>query len=290
MLEFRPVQAGSPRWLWLFVVMIAVAVLSVGLLMGQALFGRATLAYELTPAEVVIHYGSDRITVLRSAIETAQIVPAHTGGRRIFGTGMPGLYQGKWSFRETQQITLYASVQKQLVVLEAAKGKWGITPEDPEGFLLALKNGQTGTWAAAAGGSPVWFVLPFTVVTFTLLAGAVAVLIYYIRLPQSIRYVLSDEGVLIEGGRLRLTLPYREITSAQYASPKGGPFRLFGAEVPGLLWGRFRWKDAGPNLYLYATQRKPLVLIGCQGKTYGITPEAGERFLAELNQRLGRCS
>lgn len=285
MLEFKPAGGRSSKSLWWLVAFIGLISLVPILALGRAVVGRANLTYELTPSAVVIHYAPANLTVPRQEITGVQVFDRLTEGRRVMGTGMPGLYQGKWSFRETGRITLYASVQQQIVVLQTADGPWGLTPADPEGFVRTLNGGGTGRWAPATGNSPTWFVLPISIGIIAAIGLALCVLIYYIRLPATIRYALTDEAVLIEGGRLRVALPYRAIDQVTLANPRGGPWRKFGAELPGLLWGSFAWKDAGPNLRIYATQRKPLVLISSGGATYGISPIDADRFVSELKKR-----
>lgn len=68
-------------------------------------------------------------------------------------------------------------------------------------------------------------------------------------------------------------------------SPTGG-VRILGTGMPGLYWGRFWWKQAGPGLRLYVTRYKPLVLISAGGLTYGVTPREEGRFVEELRRRL----
>lgn len=287
MLEFRPAGPRRHSAYWLLAIFAAITVLPIVLLINVAA-GSRNLAYDLTGDAVVIHYGTARIVVPRAELKQAYLLDRPTGGRRYVGTAMPGLYQGRWGFTETGRITLYATAKRDLVVLETAAGKWGLTPADPKGFLQALSAGQTGQWAPVAGSSPWLFLLPMMGLLLLVTGVGGGVVWYYLRLPPTILYTLTDEGVLIQGGRLRLLLPYRDISDVQLRSPHGGPWRKFGAQLPGLIWGSFAWKDAGPNLRIYATQLKPLVLVSSGGATYGISPEDGERFVAELRQRVNR--
>lgn len=286
MLEFKPAAGRSTKALWWLVGFIAVISLLPLLALGRGVSGRSGLAYELTPTDLVIHYPPANVTVPRQAITGMQIYDRLTQGRRDMGTAMPGLYQGRWRFHETGRINLYASVQQQVVVLQTADGQWGITPAEPAAFVAAYQNGSTGSWAPAPGGSPLSFVLPFGAGFVILISLAAWVLVYYIRLPGTIRYILSDEALLIQGGRLRLSLPYSTIDAVRLDSPRGLPWRTIGAHLPGLVWGRFAWKAAGPSLRIYATQLKPLVLVSSGGATYGISPADAEAFVSELCKRV----
>lgn len=287
MQEFRPVEGGSNGWLW---GIMAVPVLTIGLMIWlsiRSIWGVAGMSYALTPTTVEIRFGPGTITLARDQIATAEVAEGLTKGRRHYGTAMPGLYEGRWSFAETGRITLFATVQQDLVVIRMKDGTaYGITPDNPRAFVTDLEAGRTGRQAPAKGPKP-WAFAAFMGFMTIIMAGVWWMLVYYIRLPQSIRYTIDDErGLIIHGGRLHLVLPYDRITSAEAAEPRGMPWRTFGAGMPGLYWGSFSWKAAGGSLKLYATRLKPLVLIRAEGKTYGITPEDQERFVADLQRRL----
>lgn len=92
----------------------------------------------------------------------------------------------------------------------------------------------------------------------------------------------------IQTGWRPVLVPYSEIVAVEIATPRGWPLRLMGTQVGGVLWGRFYWKAAGPNLRLYATETKPLVLLRLTGeRTIGITPAESDRFVEALRKRMG---
>lgn len=285
-MEFRPVKGESAAWLWLILALPAAAIVLVLWLTVRSVWGVASMSYTLTPSAMTIHFGLDTVVLERSDIATAEYTARLTRGRRLNGTGMPGLYEGSWSFAETGRVRLYATVQRDFVVVRLKDGKgYVFTPDDPHAFLAAFESGQSGVWSPAAGESPGGFVaMMIGLAALTLLPCWL--LLYYIRLPRSIRYVLDENGLIIQGGRLHLQLRYDSITDAESAEPKGTPWRTWGAGMPGLYWGSFAWKAAGGSLKLYGTRYKPLILIRAERKLYGITPEDPERFLAELRHRL----
>lgn len=287
-MEFRATGARPQRLLWVFIAIAVIAGLLPLVLIGRSMWGSVTLAYRLTPDAVEIEYGPTPVRINRDDIASAEIHTELTRGVRVGGTAMPGLYDGRWQFAETGRISLYASSRKPMVVLREHRGQvWGITPADPEGFLAALEGGRTGEWAPKRDGSP-WGTYAVILTLVPLLFLVIPVLLYYMRLPEQIRYTLTEESLVVSGGRVRLVLPYGQISRVQAEPIKGGPFRKFGAALPGLLWGKFHWRQAGGAVELYATRQQPLVLITAGTKRVGITPEEQERFVAELSRRMTR--
>jgi hypothetical protein len=282
MLEYRPVRGASPAWLWLIAAVMVAAVVLPAFLLGRTLLGASRMSYELKPDALVIHHGLEAVVIPRAGMTGVRLLEQPTERRRLAGTALPGAYDGRWSFAETGRITLYARALNRMVVVTAPNGTWGITPTDAEGFVSALEHGATGVWEPVGAPSPwkqVTWLLPF----FLLVLPAMGIVVYYIRLPASICYVIGPETLEIRGGRLRVVLPFASIEQAELASPPGSPMRVFGAGLPGLFWGVFAWRQVGKRVRLYATQYKPLVLVTAGGTTYGISPEDGDRFMAELS-------
>jgi len=287
MREVRPANPRKQNWLWIFVAITALGVLLPIFFIGRVVWGRSDMGFDVTPSQIVIRFGPDDVLLNRDDVVGATLLPKPTGARRLVGTAMPGIYEGRWRFAETGPLRLYATRPEQVVVIETrTAGLYGITPEDPEGFMTALATDGTGTWLPAPGASPWPVALVLLGITIPMLIFVTVMLSYYIRLPLTIVYRLTGDALEISGGRLHLALPYGAITGAELMQPKGGPFRMWGAEMSGLLWGSFSWRSVGPSLKLYATQRSLLVVVRTGSNTYGITPAEPEQFLEELNKRL----
>jgi hypothetical protein len=283
----RPHVAPRPRWLWVFIGLVGVVCLLLPYLSLKSLWGARTLRYELTPTEVVIRFGPERIAIPRTSIQKVTILTP-TRGVRLFGTGLPDLQEGRWRFAETGPITLYSRSTSPLTVLETPEGKWGISPADPEAFKNALTAGQTGVFLPPAPSSISWPSLLALGLAGTLIPiGVGGLLLYLIRVPERMAYVLTDRELEIHIGWKRIPIPYSAIRDVRVISGPGMPWRIFGAALPGLYWGRFRWKAAGQSLDLYATRYKPLVVLSLDQRTIGISPADTDGFLAELNGRRG---
>jgi hypothetical protein len=284
MLEFKPVKKAGVNWLYWIMALIFLTMLIPAGILGRQIWAGSHLAYEVAPEAVIIHYGSGAIRIDRSAITQTQIVEPVTL-RRTNGTGMPGLYLGRWTV-DGLRVQMYATSLDRVLLLSTADGTtYALSPEDPAAFVDALKRGTAGQWQPLRAQSPWSLALTlgaFNLVVFAIIGG---ILGYYARLPRTIRYTLGADGLTIAGGRMHVTLPYERITSVQMDSPKGTPWRKFGAALPGLYWGNFSWRGIG-GLKVYATVLKPLVLIVADGQTYAISPDEPERFAGELNGRL----
>lgn len=284
-LVYRPVAAQASPWLKLLVAIILLVMLLPVWAGVRAVWGVSTLRYELTRADLVIHYGPTVERIPRAAIlKVTQLTPSR--GRRTMGTGLPGLQHGRWTFTETGPIYMYSTSTAPLTVLETATGRFGISPADPAGLQAALASGGTGTFAPAPAQHG-WSMAAFLFAALVLPVGLALLLLYLMRMPSVMTYTLDTEALAIRPGFGKVTVPYEQIRAVELASPPGFPVRVFGAGLPGLQWGAFHWPKAGRSLRLYTTRIKPLVLVRTDRRTFGLTPEDGERFVAELSRRIG---
>lgn len=284
-LLFRPVKEKPNRAIWILFAILALAIIWPIWLAVSTALGAATLTYDVTPSEVVITFGPKTTRIDRAKITDVWLIERPTKGRRLFGTSLPGLKEGRWSFEETGSITLFATTLRPLLVIETDGGKWGISPEEPEAFLDALQAGGAGEFSPVPGGGSGPYI--GLILVLLLSAGIVIALIYYtFRVSRNLAYELGATDVVVHGPRQPIRIPYAKITHVEHANPGGAPWRTLGIGMPGLRWGSFAWKEAGPNLQLYATRYRPLVLISAGIQTYGVTPEEADRFVAELKQRI----
>lgn len=266
-----------------------VVLLFVLISLGNSFVAAANMQYQVTATAVRVRSGLRNVEVPLAEVVDVTLVEKPTGGLRVFGTGLPGLKTGRWRFTETGDINLYATQLDALVVVDAGDDRWGLSPSDPQGFMQAIANRTPGTFQPPGSLPRVLLGLAVPVLLVVVAAGAVLYTMGAVgRFGKALRYELGPEGLTIRTGLRPVRIGYREIGQVETASPKGFPLRLAGASVGGLLWGRFRWPEAGPKLRLYATRMKPLVLLRLKdGRTFGITPAQSEQFVAAVEQRLG---
>lgn len=285
--RFAPHQVSSTRLLWLLFVPISLVMLLVLGITVKNLHGALTMNYNVTAGGLEIRYGITTERIPADQIRRIWTLEQPTGVVRTFGTSTAGLKQGRWTTAETGPILLYATTLRPLLVIETEQAKFGISPADPQALTAALDEGRPGSFAPLrVDGSlaglwvPIWLTLLLPVLLWVVLGKV-------FRFPKALQYELGPDGLVIETGWRPITVRYGEIEGVAIAEPKGWPLRLYGTQVTGVLWGKFSWRPAGKNLYLYATRAKPLVLVQLAEKTIGITPADDEGFVAALQRRLG---
>jgi len=282
---YRPQKAKTGSFIWIFsLLMGSVTLLVLGLSVWTA-WGISTLHYDVTPTQVIITFGPTVVEIDRDQIEKASIIERPTRGRRIMGTSMPGLKQGRWSFQETGRITLYATTTESLVVIETPDRKWGISPADAQSLLSALERGTPGTFEPVGVSATSGVAFLFIIACFTLVT-TVGVGLYVLRLSRNIRYELGSDALRIHGSWRPIEIPYKAIDAVSIESPDGMPLRVWGTGMPGLHWGAYSWKALGPSLRLYGTRLKPLVVVRTDQRTYGLTPEDDAGFVDELKRMI----
>jgi len=270
---------------WARVILALVAVVLGGSwwLLIRTAWGAYNLHYTLTETDLRITFGPTTVEIPRADIIKAETMNV-TKGRRHFGTALPSLQEGRWSFAETGVIRLYSTSTRPLTVLETPTGKWGISPSDPEAFLQALQSGATGRWDPVptnAGTASVIFasiIGVLSLVTVLLLLGVE-------RGAAHMKYILDRDALVIHVGWLKTRIPYRQMESVEVTQIRGRPARTFGAAFPGFYWGHFYWKDGGGSVRLYCTRLDPVVLIRTRTGTYGVSPADTEVFVAALSRR-----
>lgn len=280
---YRPPKAKVGSFLWIFSLSMVVLMGFVSWIAIRTAWGAATMVYEVTPSHVVITFGPDVIEIPRNELIGVQVIEEPTRGRRIVGTSMPGLKEGSWSFAETGRITLYATTTHPLTVLETPERKWGISPDDPSAFVDAVNSGDARVFdpVAASSSSGIVAILVLSGLSVLLVVGVV---IHMRRVAGTIGYELGPDDLLIHGSFRPIRIPYKSISSVSIEEPTGVPFRTMGIGLPGLHWGSFSWKALGPNLRIYATRLKPLVVVRAGSRTIGITPEDDQGFVEALKR------
>jgi len=269
-------------------VTLAALILALAAL-GSSLLSALNMQYQVTAEALRIRSGLSTEEIPLDEVTGVWRPEALTGGVRQFGTSMPNLRTGRWRFNETGSITLFATRLDTLVVIDTEERRYGVTPQDPDAFMAALEGRTPATFEPLGGTGRISGTM--IILVLVIVVGAAASM-YAVgtagRFPQMLRYELGPDGLTIRTGFRPVHVPYAEVEQVKVASPRGFPVRIYGTAVGSLLWGRFRWPDAGPNLHLYCTRMKPLVLLRLRDdRTIGITPEEDERFVTELRKRMG---
>src|SRR5690625_4863214 len=269
-MRFAAAEGKSQRLFWIFMAIIVIVFAITVWLLIRTMWGAKTLSYTVTSDAITITYGPDDVNIDKASITDVYIIQQPTKGVRRMGTSITGLKEGRWSFAETGAIRLYASTTEELVIIETDEQKWGISPHDAELFINTFFAGQSGNFPprqATDSSALIGVSLSLAVAILVMFA----ITYYIIRITRTAHYRLTDEKLLIHGGLRPVSIPLHKITSAELMEPMGMPHRLFGIGMPGLHWGSFSWKAVGPNLKIYATRLRPLIVLKSKGRTWGIT-------------------
>jgi hypothetical protein len=279
--EFRPPLIRSRARLVLGLVLLPIG-LSPILLAGHLLWGDARITYAIAGGRLTVTTGGlldrQRSVAVRE-IRSVRSVEAR-GGRRTFGTGMPGYCVGRFSYPELGSVWQATNCGRRAVLLHLREGgrPWLLSPPDPLDFMARL-----------SGGVPTRIELPrarssfFARLMAPLLLGLMVLIVAVEALivlgPRRLRYHVRDgtlevrtlftrrrwqlEGVRARRHRPRVTL------------------RLLGSAMPGYYTGVFR--ADGKTTRVYATDLRQGVLIEGAARIF-LSPADLPGFLAELRE------
>lgn len=287
--RFGAVPVKVSVWVKVLLLFVILVMLLPQYFAVETLWGARNLGYRVTGDSLQITYAWKQPSIPVSEITSVEIVqPGKLS--KLSGTGAPGLYEGRWTGRETGRITLYATRLDSLLVVRTEGGAWGLTPADPAAMKGALLSGTPGEFAAQAGSGSPWLIFAPLFLLILLIVPAFWWLMRLIyRFPQTVTYELGPAELVIKTGWRPIRIPYHEIESVTEESLKGWPIRLYGSELKGVHWGLFAWSAIpGKRIHLYATQLKPIVLIRAGKRTFGLSPADAAGLVAALKERLGQ--
>lgn len=276
--EFRPVV--KPRAAALVVAVLLGLVLAAGfvaLLLVATRSGR--VSYTVGPTHLVVDSGS-RLDGVRelplSSVREARVV-ALRGARRVFGTGMPGLCTGKWSFDEIGSVWLAGDCSSRGVLIRTTgEAAVVVTPPDPERFVRALEARTAERIELAAPESALFRIVPgaFAAVMAVSTALLTALLLFA---PRRMRYVVGNGALEVHTLFSRSKWPASTLRVRRHAPAV--TLRVMGTAFPGYYTGRFR-ADGQPTR-IYATDLRDGVLVEGAHRVF-LSPADVSGFLAAL--------
>lgn len=112
---------------------------------------------------------------------------------------------------------------------------------------------------------------------------SLVLLLVFIALYFSIRYVMKDSHLQLSCGPFSAKIPYNEISGVKIGNLDTGGRLIF----PGVALGPISYINAGDVLMMATRAEKEILLIMREnGKLYGITPSDPENFLIALKERI----
>lgn len=99
------------------------------------------IRYELAPDGLLIHGGWKPIRLPYDKVERVEIAEPEGSPLKSFGVALPDLYWGSFSWMQAgPNLKLHATRLRPLVLITFGKLTYGVSPEEPERFVAALKE------------------------------------------------------------------------------------------------------------------------------------------------------
>ena len=282
--EFQPLARRSRVGLVLALVLGTVMLIGAAVL-GTIAAGASQVTYSQRAGVLEVSTGSfvDGTRMFAtSKITNARIVDLR-GGRRVAGTGAPGLCTGTWWYPDLGRVWQATSCAVRGVVLDVAGEERPVvvTPPDPDAFVVAVKDGVDFDVALPPGDVVLLKVVPGGAAVLLLITSSMIVALFLMG-PSRMRYVVRDGRLEVRTLFSKSSWPARTLRARAH-SPKV-TLRLFGTAFPGYYTGLFR--ADGANTRMYATDLKRGVLVEGPARIY-VSPAEPEAFLAALRDAGG---
>lgn len=233
------------------------------------------VSHRITGGELIVEttlgFTDEAVRWPLNRIKDVRIVTL-TGGWRTRGTARPGYCVGHFAYPNLGDVWQATTCAPEGVFIEReGRGPLVFTPADPVGFVRALRQGQSGEFAAAPGNSwgVGWHALKLT----TLLMLTIP---FFLIRARTLGYEVGEGVLRVRGPLGWMSFPLRGRRALAYTPPRF--WRIFGIGMPGYWVGRFR--DGAP-LRAYASRIRNGVLLEGEPRVY-VTPADIPGFLEAL--------
>lgn len=204
-------------------------------------------------------------------------------GRRVFGTGAPGLCVGRFAYDGLGTVWQATDCGKTVLLLRAAGEAYPIvvSPTDPAGFRAALAAPpRAGVLAFPMPGPPTTttLMIPAMSALGAVVLGGIAVLAF--RGPRRMTYTVRPGVLEVSTGYSRHRYTLAGHAARRHEGKLG--LRLFGVGMPGYYAGIFRLD--GRTSRVYATHVHDGVLLEGGKQRVFVTPDNVEGMLVALRE------
>jgi Bacterial PH domain len=282
--EFRPLARRSRVGLVLAIVLGTLMLVGTVVLGGIAA-GSSQVTYTQRAGVLTIDSGSlmDGTRTFAGSKVTGARVVGLGGGRRVVGTGAPGICTGKWWYPGIGDVWQATGCTPRGVLLEVIGQDVPIivSPPDADAFLGALTTGVDFGIALPAGDAVLLKLVPAGAAVLLAITTAMVIAVFLVG-PSRMRYIVKDGRLEVRTLFSRKSWPAGELRARAH-SPKV-TLRLVGTAFPGYYTGLFR--ADGANTRMYATDLKRGVLVEGPQRVY-VSPAEPEAFLAALRDAGG---
>jgi hypothetical protein len=281
MREFRPPNRPSVLRVVL-AVFVAAATLGPVSALGAIAFGISRVSYSIAGGTLTVRSGDllagERKLPLAEIAESRVVTLPH--GRRTSGTALPGYCVGHYTYPDLGAVWQATNCGHRGVLVRAKDDARPLvlvlTPPDPEGFLVQLRDGtETVIDLPQPEKGPLFVIAAIAIPLAIVMAVMVGSLMLFG--PSRMRYLVGDGALEVR------TMFGRKRWSTAGARAKGHtPARLWrvaGAGMPGYYTGLFR--EGGQSTRLYATDLTRIILFEGEDRVM-VSPEDRAGFLEAL--------
>ncbi len=133
--------------LYFFAIGSAVSIAIAPPIMLVFIVGFYRMCYIVADGELTLKWWFIKVKIKLQEIVSIQVQDIGLVGVRM-GIGMPGYRFGVFYLPDIGRVTLFStSMLHDIMIIETASNKYGVTPSDPEGFMKALRaNGFSKTF------------------------------------------------------------------------------------------------------------------------------------------------
>ncbi len=282
-MEFSAARVGGFwRAVWWAVALVLLALAAALLFVPGWLGG---VRYQLSAGTLVASGDFKSVQIPVGAVKDVRVT-ALRGLRRADGKALgPGPCVGEYRSERYARLLMYGDCTSPAVVFVADGRRYAVTPEDPEAFVAAWREGLTLGFAPPVSRAP-----PPAWRPAALCGGLGALIALLLARARRLGYLLAPAGLAVSTAFGELRVPYGQITRV-WLSPARLGVPLLALCLPGYAVGRFAWRGVPGALDAAASSaRAPGVVVEYAGRYLFLTPHDPRAFASELERRRTRTT
>lgn len=258
-------RPNRSRWRVFWSVLLTVVVIFPVAVVASLAFSEPSIAYRIRNGTLEIHGGeglfsNHRAVPLASIREASEV--RLRGGRRVFGTGLPGYCAGRFSYQGLGSVWQVTDCRRDVLLLRAEGEPLPllVTPPDYTAFLAALRDGSDGDFSPAPiAPSAVWTVLKVLLV-LVVLPSALFVPLAAFYAPRRLRYRLESGELVVQLLVVRKRFPLAGRTARRHTPAKA--WKRAGSGLPGYYAGSFSVDGRPARVYASVIKAEGVMLEG----------------------------
>lgn len=279
-------RPNRSRWRVFWSVLLTVVVIVPVAVVGTLAVSEPSISYRIHNGTLDIHGGeglfsNHRAVPLATIRETSEV--RLRGGRRVFGTGLPGYCAGRFSYEGLGSVWQVTDCRRDVLMLrvEGEPLPLLVTPPDHAAFLAALRNGSDGDFSPApVATSALWIVLKVLLV-LVVLPSALFVPLAAFYAPRRLRYLVEPGEFVVQLLVFRKRFPLAGRTARRYTPRRA--WKRAGSGMPGYFAGSFSVDGESARVYASVIKAEGVMIEGAP--RIFVAPADPEGFLEALHRQ-----